>query len=98
MPLSARSSLRSPNQNVEQLLASLDTLPGSLSVLEELHGQWYATSLAVGQSAIPLGLRTLVLSGTPATQHFVLNGSAPVGGGAARSRGRLCLLRGLFPG
>ena len=70
----ARSSLRSPNQNVEQLLASLDTLPASLSVLE-LHGQWYATSLSVGQAAIPLRLRTLVLSGTPATQHFVLNGS-----------------------
>jgi two-component system, OmpR family, sensor histidine kinase MtrB len=70
----ARSSLRSPTQNVDQLLASLDTLPGSLSVLE-LHGQWYATSLSVGQTAIPLKLRTLVLSGTPADQHFVLNGS-----------------------
>lgn len=70
----ARSSLRSTNPNIGQLLASLDTLPGSLSVLEQ-HGQWYATSLSVGQTAIPLRLRTLVLAGTPATQHFVLNGS-----------------------
>jgi two-component system, OmpR family, sensor histidine kinase MtrB len=70
----ARSSLRSPTQNIDQLLASLDTLPGSLSVLEQ-HGQWYATSISVGEHAIPARLRSLVLAGTPATQHFVLNGS-----------------------
>src|SRR5580693_1080987 len=70
----ARSSLRSPTQNIDQLLDSLDTLPGSLSVLEQ-HGQWYATSLSVGERAIPIQLRSLVLSGTPATQHFVLNGT-----------------------
>ncbi len=70
----ARSSLRSPAQNIGQLLDSLDTLPGSLSVLEQ-HGQWYATSISVGENAIPAGLRALVLSGTPATQHFVLDGS-----------------------
>src|ERR1700691_1945898 len=70
----ARSSLRSPTQNIDQLLASLDTLPGSLSVLEQ-HGQWYATSISVGENAIPARLRSLVLSGTPATQHFVLAGS-----------------------
>jgi two-component system sensor histidine kinase MtrB len=70
----ARSSLRSPNQNITQLLSSLDTLPGSLSVLEQ-RGKWYATSLSVGERAIPIQLRSLVLSGTPATQHFVLNGT-----------------------
>ncbi|HXQ75219.1 MAG TPA: HAMP domain-containing sensor histidine kinase [Acidimicrobiales bacterium] len=70
----ARSSLRSPTQNIGQLLDSLDTLPGSLSVLEQ-HGQWYATSISVGENAIPPRLRSLVLSGTPATQHFVLDGS-----------------------
>jgi two-component system, OmpR family, sensor histidine kinase MtrB len=69
-----RSSLRSPTQNIQQLLDSLDTLPGSLSVLEQ-HGQWYATSISVGENAIPSRLRSLVLSGTPATQHFVLDGS-----------------------
>ena len=70
----ARSSLRSPTQNIIQLLDSLDTLPGSLSVLEK-RGQWYATSFSVGKNAIPVQLRTLVLSGVPASQHFVLNGS-----------------------
>lgn len=70
----ARSSLRSPNQNITQLLDNLDTLPGSLSVLEQ-RGQWYADSISVGENAIPVGLRSLVLSGTPATQHFVLGGS-----------------------
>ena len=67
----ARSTLRSVNPDITQLLASLDTVPGSRSVLE-LRGQWYATSISVGENAIPLGLRTLVLAGTPATQHFVL--------------------------
>ncbi|HXQ90992.1 MAG TPA: HAMP domain-containing sensor histidine kinase [Acidimicrobiales bacterium] len=70
----ARSSLRSVNPNITQLLASLDTVPGSRSVLE-LKGQWYATSISVGENAIPLGLRNVVLSGTPATQHFVLGGT-----------------------
>ena len=71
----ARTTLRSVNTDVTQLLASLDTVPGSRSVLE-LRGQWYATSIAVGESAIPAGLRSLVLSGSPATQHFVL-GNTP---------------------
>ena len=48
----ARSSLRSANPNITQLLASLDTVPGSRSVLE-LKGQWYATSISVGENAIP---------------------------------------------
>jgi len=71
----ARSSLRSVNPNVTQLLASLDTLSGSSSVLE-LKGQWYATSISIGETALPVALRSLVLSGTPATQHFVL-GNTP---------------------
>ncbi|HUC37407.1 MAG TPA: HAMP domain-containing sensor histidine kinase [Acidimicrobiales bacterium] len=71
----ARSSLlRSSSPNITQLLDSLDTLPGSLSVLEQ-RGFWYATSFSVGENAIPGSLRGLVLHGTPATQHFVLAGS-----------------------
>ncbi|MHB8682568.1 MAG: HAMP domain-containing sensor histidine kinase [Acidimicrobiales bacterium] len=69
-----RSSLRSPNPDITQLLDSLDTLPGSLSVLER-HGAWYATSLSVGESTIPGGLRSDVLTGTPALQHFELQGT-----------------------
>lgn len=66
-----RSALRSPGPQVPQLLGSLDTLPGSLSVLE-WSGQWYATSISVGETAIPAALRSEVLSGTPALQHFSL--------------------------
>jgi signal transduction histidine kinase len=67
----ARSSLRSANPDITQLLDSLDTVPGSRSVLE-LRSQWYATSISVGENAIPAPLRALVLSGSPATQHFTL--------------------------
>jgi len=67
----ARSSLREGNPDILQLLSSLDTVAGSTSVLE-LRGLWYATSLSVSKNAIPSGLRSLVLSGSPATQHFVL--------------------------
>src|ERR1700722_6515526 len=70
----ARTALRSPNPDVTQLLDSLDTLPGSLSVME-LRGQWYATSISVGENAIPKQMRTLVLGGTPANQLFALNNS-----------------------
>ncbi|HTZ08207.1 MAG TPA: HAMP domain-containing sensor histidine kinase [Acidimicrobiales bacterium] len=70
----ARSSLRAVSPDVEQLLSSLDTVAGSTSVLE-LRGAWYATSLSVGESAIPDALRTMVLSGRPATQRVVLGGT-----------------------
>ena len=70
----ARSVLRSPNADITQLLGSLDTLPGSLSVVER-GGQWYATSFSVGRTSIPLSLRREVLRGTPALEHFDLNGT-----------------------
>jgi len=73
----ARSSLRAVSPDVPQLLASLDTVAGSSSVLE-LRGQWYATSFSVGETAIPAALRTMVLSGAPATQHFVLGGTPEI--------------------
>ena len=41
-------------------------------------GQWYATSISVGQSAIPAELRTLVLPGTPASQFFSLGGTPQI--------------------
>ncbi len=69
-----QNSLRSPGVNVDQLLEQADTLPGSRSVLHSA-GQWYATSISVGKSAIPDQERTLVLSGTPATQLFSINGT-----------------------
>jgi signal transduction histidine kinase len=69
-----QNALRSPATDVTQLVESVDTLPGSRSVLRT-GGQWYATSISVGQSAIPAGERALVLSGTPATQRFTLAGT-----------------------
>ncbi len=63
---------------VDQLIGSIDTLPGSLSVLHA-GGKWYATSpIQVGQSAIPADLRTLVLHGTPASQYFALGDSPQI--------------------
>ena len=69
-----QNALRSPVTQVNQLIESVDTLPGSRSVLRT-GGQWYATSITVGQSAIPPAERALVLSGTPASQVFTLAGA-----------------------
>jgi two-component system, OmpR family, sensor histidine kinase MtrB len=69
-----QNSLRSPGINVDQLLEQADTLPGSRSVLRN-DGQWYATSISVGRSAIPSQERNLVLSGAPASQLFSINGT-----------------------
>ncbi len=69
-----QSSLRSPNPQVIQLIEEADTVPGSRSVLHT-GGQWYATSISVGQGAIPIEERTLVLSGTPASQRFSIAGT-----------------------
>ncbi len=66
-----RNALQGPGTQVDQLIGSVDTLPGSLSVLHK-GGKWYATSITVGPSAIPSGLRTMVLHGTPASQFFSL--------------------------
>jgi len=72
-----QSSLRSPTTQVGQLIESVDTGPGSRSVLH-FGGQWYATSISVGQSAIPAKARQLVLSGTPASQLFSLGGTPSI--------------------
>ncbi len=70
-----QDALRSPGTQVNQLIESVDTLPGSRSVLHE-GGLWYATSISVSQSALPAELRDLVLSGTPASQ-VILVGNTP---------------------
>jgi signal transduction histidine kinase len=66
-----QSALRAPNAQVSELIGSVDTLPGSLSVLYT-GGEWYATSISVGKNAIPQAERSRVLSGTPASEFFVL--------------------------
>jgi len=70
-----RNALPSLGTEVDQLIGSADTLPGSLSVLHT-GGKWYATSISVGQSTIPAELRTMVLSGRPASQFFSI-GNTP---------------------
>lgn len=70
-----QNSLRAPNAQIRQLLEEADTtVPGSLSVLHT-GGQWYANSISVGQGAIPVEERALVLSGTPASQLFSIGGT-----------------------
>jgi two-component system sensor histidine kinase MtrB len=66
-----QNALKSPGADPVQTLESVDALSGSHSVLYN-NGQWFNTSLSVGQSALPLSLRHLVISGTPATQVFDL--------------------------
>jgi two-component system sensor histidine kinase MtrB len=69
-----QNSLRSPGTPINQLIGSVDTLPGSLSVLHT-EGQWYAPPLSAGQHAIPAHEQSLVLRGTPASQLFSLGGT-----------------------
>ena len=69
-----QSALRAPGTQVSELIGSVDTLPGSLSVLFT-GGQWYATSISVGESAIPAAERDRVGSGAPASEFFVLAGT-----------------------
>ena len=68
------TSLRSPSTQVNQLIESVDTVPGSRSVLR-VGGQWYATSISVGEGTIPSTERSLVLSGTPASESFSIAGT-----------------------
>ncbi len=73
--LLVRNSLQASGTQVNQLVNLIDTLPGSVV---NWKGQWYATSISVGQSAIPAQEQALVLAGTPATQRFSLDGSVQV--------------------
>ncbi|TMM13576.1 MAG: HAMP domain-containing histidine kinase [Actinobacteria bacterium] len=75
-----RAALRSPQPDIPPLLASLDTAPGSRSVLYD-RGRWFATSLTVGRDALPAHLRGQVTGGTPASQRFNLAGSLQMGVG-----------------
>ena len=67
-------SLRSSRTDLTQLLESVDTLPGSQSVLHT-DGQWYATSISVSQRTLPRALRAEASAGNAATQRFVASGT-----------------------
>jgi two-component system, OmpR family, sensor histidine kinase MtrB len=73
-----RTNLLANHEQYEQLLVGADTgTTGSYSVLH-VGGTWYARSSLVGHNSVPVELRALVLSGTPATQSFVLDGSPEI--------------------
>ncbi len=92
-----QTALRAPGTQVSQLIGSVDTLPGSLSVLFT-SDQWYATSISVGQSAIPAAERERVLSGTPASEFFVLAGTPELVIGVPAACRAILVLRGLLAG
>jgi two-component system sensor histidine kinase MtrB len=72
--LLVQNALRSPATQPAQLIGSAGPLPGSYSVLHS-GGHWYATSISVGQGALPDALQSLVLEGSPATQIVSVSGS-----------------------
>ncbi len=68
-----RTALRSPDVDVLSLLASVDDVPGSRSVLLH-HGRWSVSSLSMTQDDLPAELRNLVLTGSAATERFNFGG------------------------
>jgi signal transduction histidine kinase len=71
-----QNALRAKGTPPVQPLESVDALSGSRSVLYRADTQqWFNTTLSVSQSAIPVAMRRLVISGTPATQVFDLGGT-----------------------
>jgi signal transduction histidine kinase len=67
-----RSSLHAGDTHLDQLLASIDSGTGAVSVLYVDRTAFSSPLAAVGD--IPPRLRTLVQSGTPATQTYLLDG------------------------
>jgi two-component system sensor histidine kinase MtrB len=74
-----QNALRAQGTPAVQPLESVDALSGSRSVLYRADTkQWFNTSLSVGESAIPVAMRQLVISGTPASQVFDLGGTPQI--------------------
>ena len=74
-----QNALRAQGTAAVQPLESVDALSGSRSVLYRADSmQWFNTSLSVGESAIPVAMRRLVISGTPASQVFDLGGTPQI--------------------
>jgi two-component system sensor histidine kinase MtrB len=71
-----RSALHLGTKGYDQLLASLDSVAGTHSVLL-VHTRPYASPLDA-TSSVPGGLRALVESGTPAVQNVSLGGSPEI--------------------
>jgi two-component system sensor histidine kinase MtrB len=65
----ARGVLHPPNPNVRTLLSGLGGDTASTSVVQ-YRGEWYATTVANGASAVPGDLRRVVASGSAGYQRY----------------------------
>jgi signal transduction histidine kinase len=76
-----RNSLTAGDDQIEQLLVEADSgTAGSHSILF-LDGKWFARSISVSHQDLPTQLRSVVLSGTPATQTFLFGSSPEIADG-----------------
>jgi two-component system, OmpR family, sensor histidine kinase MtrB len=73
-----RSTLHAGNAGIEQLLSAADSGTAGSSSMLYVGGKWYVRSISVGHRALPVALRRLVLTGTPATQSFLLGGNPQI--------------------
>lgn len=69
-----RSGLDATHPRVPRLLTSLEIPSDSRSVIRN-RGDWFSSSVAVGQSTLPAGLRRLVAGGVPGHQLFRIDGT-----------------------
>ncbi|MGH9044330.1 MAG: ATP-binding protein [Acidimicrobiales bacterium] len=67
------TALRAPSPNPFQILDGLDATYGATYSALVLDGSPFYSSFAITIDEVPGGLRTLVASGTPGTQTFVLH-------------------------
>ena len=67
-----RSELGAPKPDLPPLLASFVTPAGSDPIVWQ-NGKWFAGSVGVDRTALPLSLRERVIAGDPARQRFMLN-------------------------
>jgi signal transduction histidine kinase len=69
-----RNALASDVPNIDAQVTSLDSGSGTISLLNK-HGQWFSTSLTVGEASLPSALRASVSHFHVATQTSLINGS-----------------------
>jgi signal transduction histidine kinase len=69
-----RNSLASKVPHIGVEVTSLDSGPGSISLLNT-PGQWFSTSLTVGRASVPAALRESVANGQVTTETSVVNGA-----------------------
>lgn len=63
--------------HVDQQMGTLDSGTQSESIVFDQQG-WFSSRIAIGENAIPVTMRQLVLSGTAATEFIVLSGQPQI--------------------